>query len=138
MRARQRGERKICLNHLHPSLTFTMDEKKDNKLPFLDVLVERRSFACVTCIYRKPMFTSLYSSWDVFTPKSRKVKLIKGLTFRALKICPDNMVKSEFEQIKNLFLGNRYPEEVTVDTINKIVYKFRNNIGPRGPSKCPV
>ena len=28
------------LNDLHPSLTFTMDEEKDNQLPFLDVLVE--------------------------------------------------------------------------------------------------
>ena len=28
------------LNDLHPSLNFTMDEEKDNQLPFLDVLVE--------------------------------------------------------------------------------------------------
>ena len=26
-----------CLNDLHPSLTFTMEEEKDNKLLFLDV-----------------------------------------------------------------------------------------------------
>ena len=31
-----------CLNDLHRSLTFTMDEEKDNKLPFSDVLIERR------------------------------------------------------------------------------------------------
>ena len=53
-----------CLNDLRPSLTFTMDEEKDNKLTFLDVLVERCLFAFVTCIYRKPTFTSLYKSWD--------------------------------------------------------------------------
>ena len=39
-----------CLNDLHPSLTFTMDEEKDNKLPFLDVLVESHLFTYVTCI----------------------------------------------------------------------------------------
>ena len=33
-----------CLNDLHASLTFTMDEEKDNKLLFLDVLLERRLF----------------------------------------------------------------------------------------------
>ena len=38
------------LNDLHHSLTFTMDEEKDNKLPFLDVLVERCSFSFVTWI----------------------------------------------------------------------------------------
>ena len=95
-----------------------------------------RSFAFVTSIYRKPKFTGLYLSWDAFAPKSRKVNLIKYLTFRALKICSDNKFKSEFKQIRNLFLGNGYPEEVIVDPINKTVNKFRNNIRPFGPSKC--
>ena len=66
----------------------------------------------------------------------RKDNLIKCLTFRALKTCSDNKIESEFEQIKNLFLGNGYPEEVIVDTINKTVDKF--NIRPFGPTKCPV
>ena len=126
------------LNDLHPSLTFTMDEEKNNPLPFLDVLVKRCSFAFVTSIYRKPTFTGLYLSWDAFTPKSWKVNLIKCLTFRALKICSDYRIKSEFEQIKNLFLGNGYPEEVIVDTMNKTINKFRNNIVPFGPPKSPV
>ena len=70
-----------CLNNLHPSLTFTMDEEKDNKLPLFDILVERRSFAFVTCIYRKSTFTGLYLSWDPFALKSRKCFI-----FRTLKI----------------------------------------------------
>ena len=98
-----------------------MDEEKDNKLLFLDLQVERRPFAFVTSIYRKPTFTGLYLSWDAFVPKFRKVNLIKCLTFRALKVCCDNKNKCEFEQIKNLFLGNGYPEKVIVDTINKTV-----------------
>ena len=76
-------------------------------------------------------------SWDAFAPQSRKVNLIKCLTFRALKVCSDNKIKSEFEQIKKLFWGNGYPEEVIVDTINTTVNKFRNNIRPFGPPKCP-
>ena len=87
-------------------------------------------------IYRKPMFTGLYLSWDAFAPKSRKVNLIKCLTFRALEICLNNKIKSELEQIKSLFLGNGYPEEVIIDIINKTVNKFRNNIGPFGPSNA--
>ena len=115
-----------------------MDEEKDNKLPFLDVLVERRSFAFVTCIYRKPAFTGLYLNWDAFAPKSRKVNLIKCPTFRALKIYSDDKIKNEFEQIKNLFLGNGYPEEVIVDNIKKTFNNCRNKIWYLGPSKCPV
>ena len=126
------------MNDLHPSLSFTIDEEKDNKLLFLDVLVEQRSFAFVTSIYRKPTFTGLYLSWDAFAPKIGKVNLIKCPTFRALKICLDNWIKSEFEQIKNLFLGNGYHKEAIVNTMNKIVDKFRNKIRPFGPPKCPV
>ena len=54
-----------------------MDEENDNNLPFLDVLVERRSFAFVTSIYRKLTFTCLYLNWNAFAPKSSKVNLIK-------------------------------------------------------------
>ena len=85
------------LNDLHPSLTFTMDEENDNQLQFLDVLIEGRSFGFVTSIYRKPTFTGLFLSWDAFAPKFRKVNLIKCLIFRAVKICSDNRIKSEFE-----------------------------------------
>ena len=126
------------LKDLHPSLSFTMDEEKDDLLPFLEVLLERLSFAFVTSIYRRPTFTGLYLSGDAFAPKSRKVNLIKCLTFKTLKICSDNRIKSEFEEIKNLVLGNGYPKEVIVDTMDKTVDKFRNNIVPFGPRRCTV
>ena len=44
-----------CSNYLHPSLIFSMDEEKKNKLTFFYVLVEWSSFAFVTCIHRKSM-----------------------------------------------------------------------------------
>ena len=72
-------------------------------MPFLDVLVECCLLAFISSIYRKPTFTGSYLTWDVSTPKSKKVNLIKCLIFKALKICSDNKIKSEFEQIKNLF-----------------------------------
>ena len=115
-----------------------MEEEKDNKLPFLDVLVERCSSAFLTCIYRKPTSTGLYLIWDDLAPKSRKVSLIKCLTFSALKICSDSKIKSEFEKIKNLFLSNWHLEEVIADTINLTVNKFRNDNRPFAPSKYPV
>ena len=126
------------LNDVHPALTFTMEEEKDNKLPFLDVLVDGCLSAFFTCIYRKPTFIMLYRSWDAFAPKYRKVPQIKCLTFRALKICTDSKIKSEFEQIKNLLLSNGYPKEVIADTINSTVNKFRNDNRPFSPSECPV
>ena len=74
-----------------------MYEENDKILPFLELLFEHRSFAFVTCIYREPTVTGLYLSWDVFAPKSRKMNLMKWLTFMAYKICSDNKIKNEFE-----------------------------------------
>ena len=50
------------LNELHSSLSLTMEEENNNKLPFLDVLVERCDF--LTFVYRKHTFTGLYLSLD--------------------------------------------------------------------------
>ena len=77
---------------------------------------------------------------NILTPtlKSRKVNMIRCLIFKALTVCSDNRLKSEFEQIYNLFLRKVYPEEVIVDTMKETVDKFRNNIVPFGPPKCPV
>ena len=64
------------LNDLHPSLSFTMEEENNKKLPFLDVLVERGESVFHASVYRKPTFTGLYLSWDAFVPRSRKLNFI--------------------------------------------------------------
>ena len=125
------------LNDLYPSLSFTMEEENSNKLPFLDVLVEWGKSVFFTSIYRKPTFTGLYLSWDAFVSKSGKLNLIKNHSFRALNICSDCKMEEQLKVIRELFLNNGYPEEVTDDKINSTVTKFKNKNKIFGPSKCP-
>ena len=66
------------LNDLHPSITFTMEEEKDHKLPFLDVLVEHCPLSWL--VYIESLCSLV--CWDAFAPKSRKVNLIKYLIVR--------------------------------------------------------
>ena len=105
------------LNNLHPSLAFTKEEEKNTTLPFLDVFIKRGVSVFLTSIYRKPTFTGLYLSWDAFATKSRKLNLIKHLSFRALNICSDYKIEGELRVIRELFL-NGYPKEVINDNIN--------------------
>ena len=126
------------LNDLHPSLSFSMEEENNNKLPFLDMLVERGESVFLTSVYRKPTFTGLYLSWDVFAPRSGKLNLIKCLSFRALNICSDNKIEEELKVIRALFHRNGYPKEVINDNINSSATKFKNKNKIFGPSKCPV
>ena len=115
-----------------------MEEEKSNKLPFLDVLVERCEFSFHISVYRKPTFTGLYLSWDSFTPRSRKLNLIKCLSFRALNICCDSKIEEELKVIKEIFINNGYPEKVIDDNINLTGTRFKNNNKIFGPLKCPV
>ena len=125
------------LNDLHSSLSFTMEEEKSNKLPFLDVLVESGESSFLTSVYRKPAFIGLSLSWNSFTPWSRKLNLIKCLFFRALNICCDSKIK-ELKEIIEIFIKNGYLEETIDDNINLTVTRFKNKNKIFGPSNCPV
>ena len=126
------------LNQLHPSLTFAIEEENKGQLPFLDVLVERCNFSFLTSVYRKPTFTGLYLNWHSFAPKSRKLNLIRCLSYRALNICTDYKIENELKVIKDVFIDNGYPEEVIDVNIRHTVTRFKNTNKVFGPPKCPV
>ena len=126
------------LNKLHPSLTFTMEEENNGEVPFLDVLVERHDTSFLTTVYRKPTFTGLYLSWHSFAPRSRKLNLIRCLSYRALNICCDYKIEDELKVIRDIFINNGYPEEVIEDNIKLTVTMFKNKNKTFGPPKCPV
>ena len=48
------------LNSQHPSIQFTMEEEKDHKIAFLNVLVLRNGDRLATSTYRKPTHTDRY------------------------------------------------------------------------------
>ena len=54
------------LSSLHPSLKFTIENKVDGSLPFLDVFLQR-------------MYTSIYPFVVFFFPTSQKVNLVSCL-----------------------------------------------------------
>ena len=116
------------LNELHSSLTFNMEEKNNNKLPFLDVLVERCDSSFLTSVYKKPIFTGLYLSWHSFAP----------LSYRALNICSDCKIGDELKVVKDIFINNGYPEEVIDDNIKFTVTRLKNKNRNFGLLKCPV
>ena len=106
------------LNGLHPALKFTIEGEKDDRLPFMDVLVKRVDGAFIRSVYRKPTFNGLYTRWDSFTATGHKINLIKSLTSRAKRICSPQTLDAEIATLKGLFADNGYPAGV-VDRIVK-------------------
>ena len=75
------------MNKLEHSIKFTIEMQTDNKLPFLDVMVERRNSELITYVYRKSTDTGLYLKWTSNQPRNFKINLIKCLCTRAKIIC---------------------------------------------------
>ena len=75
----------LLLNKLHPSLTFTSEVEVDNKLPFLDVLVEKTSTCFLTSVYRKPTFSGLYTRWESFARNQESCLSLAPLHIEHLK-----------------------------------------------------
>ena len=75
------------LNSLDTSIQFTMEEEKNNTLPFLDILITKvenivgqTQFS--TSIYRKPTFTGLLLKWNSFVPHFYKISAISSIIYR--------------------------------------------------------
>ena len=102
-----------------------MEEENNNKLPFLDVLVERSDSSFLTSVYRKHTFTGLYLSCDSFAPRSRKLDLIRYISFKALNICCNSKIDDELKVIKEIFINKGYPEEVIDDNIKLTVTRLK-------------
>ena len=128
---------KSKLNNLHPSLNFTCEKEHDNKLSFLDVLVEKHLNTATTDVFRKPTFTWVCMKWSSFAPNSTKIKLINTLVDRAVKICSRSKLANELERLKTLFRDNGFPDQVVQGTIDRKL-KSVNSGRAADPEKSSV
>ncbi|CAF5121111.1 unnamed protein product [Rotaria sp. Silwood1] len=88
------------------TIKFTVAVQIENKLPFLDVMIEKQDSTLITYVYHKPTDTGLYLKWVSNQPKLYKINRIKCLY-----------------NYKNIFLANGYPHNV----IKKAMRKFALN-----------
>ncbi|XP_043236059.1 uncharacterized protein LOC122388745 [Amphibalanus amphitrite] len=98
------------LNSLRLSIQFTMETEVDNKLPFLDVQVEKSEEAFRTSVYRKPTATDRYLNFKSHHPDTVKKGIVRCLQTRATNICGDEAAKKmEMSRLTSTFRRNGYP-----------------------------
>lgn len=66
----------------------------------------------LTSGYHRDTFTGLYTKWNSFVPKLRKINLISTFFYLALMICSPCNLEKELAKIYNIFLDNCYPQNV--------------------------
>ena len=112
------------LNNMHANLKFTIKNAVDSKLAFLDILVHREKQHFYTSIYKKTTFTGDYIPFNSYSPIKQRIKLISCPTYRAINICSERYLKSEFENIRDIFIDLGYPLDIIDSTIAKTKDKF--------------
>ena len=79
---------KTFLNSCHPNMNFTSDKEENNCFPFLDIHIFKKH-GFITSVYRKPMFSGVYTHFSSFIPDSYKLGLIFGILYHCFSICSD-------------------------------------------------
>ena len=118
------------MNSQHANINFTVEEEKDDKLPFLDVHIKRENGSFTTSLYRKETFSGVYTNYNSHLSNNYKLGLIYTLLHRAYTICSNrNYFHCEVRKLKDILLANSYPLFV----INKSVQMFMNKIRSQPP-----
>lgn len=104
----------------------------DNSISFFDCLVEQKNGTFITSVFDKATFTGLYTSWDSFVPRTRKINLVKTLVHRALMICSSCTLQQELNKIHSILINNGFPANIVYHTIE-------HDMSPKfGPSLCSI
>ena len=97
-------------------------------MSFLDVEASRQQGKFATTVYRKPIFSGVYTHFDSFLTALYKVCMIYTLAYRCFKSCSDwKKIYDKLNFLKHVSLKNGYPLSFTDKrfkmVINKLVIK---------------
>ena len=109
------------LNGVNKDIQFTLEEEKDNRLPFLDTVIWRGTQKAKFSVYRKPTnkddFIHYLSAHDMRT----KSGVVLGFYLRAYRICSDEFIDEKIKYIISAFKRLRYPEGLLLKLKHKAI-----------------
>ena len=99
-------------NDSNSSVKFTVEEETNAALPFLDVLVSKRSDGTLQrTVYRKPTWNGQLTNFHSWCPLKYKRNLIRTLCSRARRICTPDTFDLEMNKLRSTFEANGYPRK---------------------------
>ena len=103
-------------------LTFTYETEVEKKMPFLDVMIGRKTNKFTTSVHVKSTSGDDCINYDSVCPERYKYGVIKSMLHRAYAICGDwNEFDKEVQRLKQLFSNNNYPLYVVENIINSFI-----------------
>ena len=115
-------------------MNFTIEKTVDNKLPFLNVLVERTDNKVKSTVYRKPTDVGRCLNAVSECPDRYKISVIKGFLLRAKTLSSDrDDMLLEFSRSKQILVNNGYTNKLIDDEIRKFLRKETSEQSPPPP-----
>ena len=116
-------------NQITPKLKFTIEEKIERKLNFLDITIRREQHHITTSIYRKPTTTDTIIPSDSCHPIEQKMTAIRYLCNR-MHTYNLNAIDTQKEKdtIQQILMNNKYDPNLIQDNENKKKEENKINI----------
>ena len=114
-------------------LTFTYEQEKNGRMPFLDVLVERGKRGVLnTSVYVKGTNSGACINYRSIAPERYKVGVVKTMLHRAYLTCSTwSALDTELRRLQQLFAYHNFPQELVEREIKSFLQK-RCEGGTRG------
>ena len=95
-----------------------MEKQCNNKLSFLDVLLDNTNKLCCS-IYHKPTYTGLLTNYFSFIPNTYKVGLIRTLVDRTFKITNSwKLFHTDLQNLRKNLCKNMLPPKLIDGVMN--------------------
>ena len=109
-------------------LKFDIEWNQENKLPFLDVLIDNTDENLKLMVHRKPTNSNFCLHGKSECPIRYKESVISSYVRRAHKICssPEDL-ETELSRIESLLINNQYNQNFVKQTIKQISNKISTN-----------
>ncbi|XP_077492181.1 uncharacterized protein LOC144103295 [Amblyomma americanum] len=124
------------INSIAEAITFTVEEEVANRLPFLDVSVERNGRRLLFQVFRKPTHTGRYLHFSCVNPPCHKRAVAASLIERSRKICyrPEDGA-SDLIQMRRDLMNCSYPRNF-LDSVERRSERSAEPVGSH--CKAPV
>jgi hypothetical protein len=127
------------LNAQNAAITFTMETETDNRLPFLDVLVEKKENGSLGhSVFRKKTHTDLYLHANSHHHPQQKSGIIKTLFHRACSLSDAASIGKEKRHLVETFQRNGFRQENILKIFHNMERKQQGSAPTRTDEENPT
>jgi hypothetical protein len=111
-------------NDVHPDILFTIEQPVNNKLPFLDLTVERQGGKFSFSLFSKTCHSGNVIHWSSCHPRSTLFNILKNEIRRAIRNSSGSSERAlSMQTISERFAANGYPRQVIKNAIKSVIAK---------------